>query len=96
MALDLIKAQAQRDRLARSLEEAGEIRRALSSYRRQLNQAWSAGEVTYFNRTLDDLTARCTQLEQSLEALGRDMKRAEEDIRAEEAQEEAAAQQTGG
>ena len=95
MALDLIKAQAQRDRLARSLDEAGEIRRALSFYRRQLNQAWSAGEVTYFNRTLEGLAARCTQLERSLEALRRDMKRAEEDIRAEEAQAEADAQTEG-
>ena len=96
MALDEMKAQAQLIQLGRALSEAEEAGRGLSAYRRKLNQSWSAGEVTYFNRTIDDLSARCSQLERSLEALRRDMQRALEDIQAEEAQAEAAAQQTEG
>ena len=96
MALDQMKAQTQLIQLGRALAEAEEAKRGLSTYRRKLNQAWSAGEVTYFNRTIDDLSARCSQLERSLEALRRDMQRALEDIQAEEAQAEAAAGQAEG
>ena len=96
MALDEMKAQAQLIQLGRALDEAEQARRGLSVYRQKLNQSWSAGEVTYFNRTIDSLSARCSQLERSLEALRRDMQRAVEDIGAEEAQAEAAAQQTEG
>lgn len=92
MALDLIKAQAQLEKLSRALDDANELKRELSAYRRELNRSWSAGEVIYFNRTIDSLRARCSQLERSLEALRRDMKRALEDIQAEEAQAAAAPQ----
>ena len=62
MALNWTKAQAQLEQLGRAGSEAEELKRQLAAYRRQLNRAWSAGEVTYFNRTIDDLSARCVQL----------------------------------
>lgn len=96
MALDWSKAQGQLQKLERAGHEAGELKRRLAAYRRQLDRAWSAGEITYFDRTIDELSVRCEQLERDVEALSKDMERAMEDIRAEEAREEAAAQPTEG
>lgn len=95
MALDLERAQAQQEKLRRAADEVWQLQKDLRTYRQQLNQAWSADEVSYFNRTIDDLSARCAKLEQSMHKLGRDIQQAVEDIREEEAQEEAARQTEG-
>lgn len=95
MALDWIKAQAQINRLGSALDETEELKRELAAYRRKLNQAWSADEMRYFDRTADDLTDCCGQLARDLKSLRQDIKRAMEDIQSEEAQAEAAAQAEG-
>ena len=91
MALDWSRARAQLEQLSRALDETEALKGELTAYRRRLNQAWSAGEISYLNRTIDDLTARCGQLSRELERLRRDMERAMEDIRAEEEAQAAAA-----
>lgn len=90
MAFDQIKAQAQMDEVGRLITETAQAKQRLLRYRDQLNQAWSADEVTYFNRTADDLSDGLARLERSLSALKADIKRAADDIRAEELQREAA------
>ena len=87
--VDWIKAQAQLEKLGHALTEAEKLKKKLIAYGQKLNRAWSADEVRYFNRAIEDLTTRCGQLAQNLKVLRQDMKQAMEDLREQDARTEA-------
>ena len=91
MALDTIALQRQTTILAEQIEDLHAVRRELISYRKKLNAAWKGEEMTYLNRVIDDLTNRCSKLEQRLESLEKDISTAAQEILTEEAEAAAAA-----
>lgn len=97
MSLDTQTAAKQLAALKQYAADARRIESGLKRYRKQLNAAWSAKEITFLNRVNDDLTGKYKELASSLDALQQDMTKAIDEITGEEAaaQEEAAARKGG-
>lgn len=91
MSLDVTVAYSQIRKLAGCIEDAQQIKRELSQYRKDLNSAWTGKEMTYFNRTIDNLSSQITAMSSQMEALKRDIDQAITEILEEEAAEQAAA-----
>ena len=93
MAFDQERAMRQRSELADCEKRLGRLENNLSKYRQNLNNAWSAKEITELNRTVDDLRSRSRKLRQQLDDLGQAVELAIVEILEEEAA--AASAQTG-
>lgn len=93
MPLDCEKAKSQIESLRLTLNDVENLKRGLSIYQCQLNKAWLADEIFYFNRIIDSLKAQCEQLKRSIDNVQQDMTQAMEDIQREEEQGNADAHQ---
>lgn len=91
MTFDWTSTHSQLERLRRAAATADGLQGSFAVYRQKLNQAWAAEEVTSFNASVDDLSLRCRQLFQQLNALCEEIGHALEDIQAESAQSEKSA-----
>ena len=92
MAFDQERALRQRSELADCEKWLGRLENNLSKYRQNLNNAWSAKEITELNRAVDDLRGRGRKLRQQLDDLGRAIDQALTEIAEEEAAAAASAQ----
>lgn len=91
MSLNETMARRQLAEIKRCAKQMQAVEKGLRRYGTALNQSWSAPEIRYLSRVVEDLSGRSRKLTDRLNSLYRDMDEAIEDILAEEAAEEAAA-----
>lgn len=80
LALDTTLIAKQQAKIVEYTELSRQIGTNLKKCRSQLNTAWSAKEITYFNRIIDNLEKKDIQLTRQLEVLKRTIDQTTEEI----------------
>lgn len=91
MAINVNLAQSQANQISSYVDVLKTVRNDLHSFHSNINNAWSAEEMIYVNRAIENINREISNLSSALDELGRSIASTAREIRKEEEEAEAAA-----